>query len=93
MILTLTSVCDDYGLEFPVKGEDMGHTLVEVLEASLCSDPSTLIQNISERCITSLPWDVTWHVWTHFPVVKGFEILIYFLVTHDHFFFISRGPI
>jgi hypothetical protein len=93
MILPLASVGDDYGLEFAIKGEDMCHTLVEVLKASLCSDPSTLIQNIAERCIASLPWDVAWHVWAYVPVVKCFEILIYFLVTHDHLFFISRGPI
>lgn len=93
MILTLASVCDDYGLEFAVESEDMGHTLVEVLEASLCSDPSTLIQNIAEGSIASLPWDIAWHVWAYVPVVKSFEILIYFLVTLDHLFFISRGPI
>ena len=48
MILPLASVGDDDGLEFAVKGEDVSHTLVEVIEASLCSRPSTVIQNIAE---------------------------------------------
>ena len=93
LILTLASVSDDYGFEFAVKGEDMGHTLVEVFEASLCSDSSSLIQDIAEGGIASLPGDVAWHVWAYVSVVKSFELLIYFLVTLDHLFFLSRGPI
>ena len=93
MILPLALVSDDDGLEFAVKGEDMGHTLVEVVKTSLCCDPSTLVENISEGGIASLPWHVVWHVWAYVPVIESFEILIYFLVTLDHLFFISCGPI
>jgi hypothetical protein len=48
MILPLALVGDDDGLEFAVEGEYMGHTLVEVVKTSLCSDPSTLVENIAE---------------------------------------------
>jgi hypothetical protein len=93
MILPLALVGDYDGLEFAVEGEDMSHTLVEVVKTSLCSDSSTLVENIAEGRIASLPWHIAWHVRAYVPVVKSFEILIYFLVTLDHLFFISRGPI